>query len=221
MHDAAQWAAVSLRLDALEIEHVIVDFPGFGTVPQADSIQDMADLVAWSKGEIERLTAGSTGPITLLGHSCGGRIALAVAAADTQYRQLVLIGSPNLYRPTLRVRLVKVLARLAAPVRCLLPAWLLASVRSQDYIQARATGMQSLYQSVVVDDQTALAVRIATKVQLLWGESDTAAPVRIAQELHQLLPDSTLKILPNLGHNLHHENPGLLAGTIALYLHHD
>jgi len=81
--------------------------------------------------------------------------------------------------------------------------------------------MQALYQSVVVADQTTLTNQVTTKVQLLWGAQDTATPVRIAYELQTLLADSTLTVLPNLGHNLHHENPGLLAGKIKLFLQYE
>jgi pimeloyl-ACP methyl ester carboxylesterase len=221
MHDAAQWNVVSKLLNNMNVKHVVLDFPGFGTVPKDTSITSFDNLVTWSKNEIERLTAGTDEPVTLLGHSCGGRITLALAVDNINYKQLILIGSPNLYRPTLKVKITKVLARVVSPIQFLIPAGLRNKFRSADYAQATKTGMQELYHSVVVHDQTALTGQVTTKVHLLWGALDTAAPVRIAYELEELLPHTSLTVLPNLGHNLHHENPGLLAGKIKLFLRHD
>ena len=221
MHDAAAWQAASRLLDNLGIEHAVVDFPGFGAVAHDASIVNFDDLVAWTRGEIDRLTAGTDEPVTLLGHSCGGRIALALAVDNITYQQLILVGSPNLYRPTFKVRVIKALAKLMSPIKCFVPDVVRNKLRSDDYTQATETGMTELYQSVVADDQTALTDRVTTQMQLLWGEQDTAAPVRIAYELDQLLPHSKLTVLPNLGHNLHLENPGLLAAKIKLLLSYD
>jgi pimeloyl-ACP methyl ester carboxylesterase len=221
MHDAAQWDAVSKRLDNLKIKHVVLDFPGFGSVASDELIVEFKDLVTWSKTEIQHLTVDNDEPVTLLGHSCGGRIALALAVDNTDYHQLILVGSPNLYRPGLKVRIIKVITKLAAPVKFLFPTTLRRKLRSDDYDQAKESNMNELYRSVVINDQTALTSRVSTKVNLLWGEHDPAAPVHIAYELDKLLVDSTLTILPNLGHNLHQENPGLLAATINAYLTHD
>ena len=221
MHNAAQWNAVSKQLDNLNVQHVVLDFPGFGTNVKDDTITDLDGLVVWASNEIERVTTSTNEPVTLLGHSCGGRIALALAVDNITYRQLILVGSPNLYRPTLKVRIIKIFSRLVAPAKSLVPVRLQDYLRSDDYTVATKTNMQELYLSVVVDDQTALAKCVTTKVQLLWGEQDVAAPVRIAYELDDLLADSTLTVLPNLGHNIHQENPGLLAGKIKLFLSND
>lgn len=221
MHDAKHWDTVSKLLYNQNIRHAVLDFPGFGTVTKSDAIVDFESLLDWTSNEIQRITADIDEPITLLGHSCGGRIALALAVDNNIYKQLILIGSPNLYRPTLTVRAIKLLSQVADPIKTLIPTKLRHKLRSDDCTQATETGMQALYQSVVVADQTTLTNQVTTKVQLLWGAQDTATPVRIAYELQTLLADSTLTVLPNLGHNLHHENPGLLAGKIKLFLQYE
>ncbi|MFT5831735.1 MAG: pimeloyl-ACP methyl ester carboxylesterase [Candidatus Paceibacteria bacterium] len=218
MHSAAEWSVVSGLLEQQGVENCVLDLPGFGTVPIDESIKTMSDLTTWCKNKVTQIEENNTPPVTLVGHSCGGRIGLALVAEGMVLEKLVLIGSPNLYRPSRAIQLTKLLVSVMSPVKRFIPESLRHGLRSADYTQAAGTSMQDLYQNVIKYDQTNLLAKVTVPVQLLWGENDTAAPVRIARELDSKLQHSSLEIIPKLGHNLHHENPVLLAGKLKSYV---
>ncbi len=217
MHSADKWATVSKLLEQQGIENRVLDLPGFGSQPADVKIKTMSDVTEWCRNDIAHI-AISTTPITLVGHSCGGRIALQLVADGLQVEKLVLIGSPNLYRPAVSVRVIKVLVSVCRPIKPLVPHAIRVKLRSADYLEVKDTVMQELYTDVIKDDQTHLLSEITTKVELLWGENDKAAPLRIAQEMLTKLPSAQLTVLPKLGHNLHQENPLLLAGKLKNYV---
>jgi pimeloyl-ACP methyl ester carboxylesterase len=62
--------------------------------------------------------------------------------------------------------------------------------------------------------------KLAMPVTLLWGSLDSVTPMEQAQRLLQLMPHAELKVLANVGHIPHVENPTLfndaLIGSLAL-----
>ena len=218
MHAASEWKQVSDLLHERQIEHAVLDIPGFGTVAPDPAINTLTDLCRWCAIEIDRLQRPSTSPLVLFGHSCGGRVAVQLAAEGLEVQHLILSGSPNLYRPSFKTKLVKALAALARPFKHQVPEQLRQKFRSADFAAARDTQMLTLYQSVVTGDQRDILPNIAAKTTLLWGECDEAAPLSIAQEMLPLIAGSQLAIIPHAGHNLHHEKPQLLAAKITTYV---
>ena len=55
-------------------------------------------------------------------------------------------------------------------------------------------------------------------VLLLWGEDDEVVPVRVAEELNDAIPTSTLGLLPGCGHDLTDEAAATIAPMILEYL---
>lgn len=216
-HAASDWQAVSFTLNRHGIQHKILDIPGFGTIPTNPTIKTLDDLSLWCKAQITNLQSESNRPLILCGHSCGGRVALKLVAEGLAVDQLILCGSPNLYRPTLRVKVITVFAMLARPIRSLVPYSIRRKFRSDDYENAKNSPLQDLYLDVVQDDQTHVLELVQCPVALIWGENDEAAPVWIAHELLERLKQATLTIIPLGGHNLHHDKPQLLAAKIAKY----
>jgi pimeloyl-ACP methyl ester carboxylesterase len=84
--------------------------------------------------------------------------------------------------------------------------------------QSLGTGKEQIFRRVVGFDQTELLAQNRYPTVLLWGERDASAPVHLATEMHQKLPQSELKILSGLGHNIHLENPNLFYGTLKQIL---
>lgn len=74
---------------------ILIDLPGFGYSRNAPaawsfSIEDQADLVA---GMLRDLAGG---PVTLIGHSMGGSIAIALAARHPERVAALIVAEPNL-----------------------------------------------------------------------------------------------------------------------------
>jgi len=218
MHAASEWKQVSDLLHERQIEHAVLDIPGFGAVALDPAIKCFADLCQWCLDEIILLQSRSTSPLVLFGHSCGGRVAVQLVAEGLEVQHLILSGSPNLYRPSFKTKLVKALAGLGRPFKHQVPEQLRQKLRSADFAAARDTQMLPLYQSVVTGDQGDILPNITAKTTLLWGECDEAAPLSIAQEMLPLITGSQLAVIPHAGHNLHHEKPQLLTAKITTYV---
>lgn len=55
-------------------------------------------------------------------------------------------------------------------------------------------------------------------VLILWGEDDAWLPVERGRALHGLLPDSTLRTIPDAGHLVQHDAPATVAAALAAFL---
>lgn len=196
----ADFSAILEGLDA-----VAPHLPGFGITPPPDR--------AWGSAEYAELVgaalAESGGPVLLVGHSFGGRVAVRLAAGRPELvAGLVLTGVPLLRlrpapRPSLRFRAVKALAS-----RGVLPEGVLQRLRdrsgSEDYRRAQGV-MREILVRVIAEDYREDLARIAaagTPVRLVWGELDDSAPLDAARAAAALVPGSELVVVPGGGHLL-------------------
>jgi pimeloyl-ACP methyl ester carboxylesterase len=53
---------------------------------------------------------------------------------------------------------------------------------------------------------------------LLYGDADQRAPLSVARELHARIPDSTLTVVPGLGHECYLESPETFAAEVQHFL---
>ncbi len=59
---------------------------------------------------------------------------------------------------------------------------------------------------------------IAVPTLILWAEKDPIFPAFVAKQLHQDIPDSQLEIVPNCGHFLQEEEPGIIVEKMIAFL---
>lgn len=192
-----------------------VDLPGFGASPVPDEPIGAAGYAAL----IEPLLSEFTSPPIVVGHSFGGRVAVALAARQPEkVAGLVLVGVPLLRpaagrnSPPWRYRLLRAGAR-----------WRLVSHRrleaakqrygSADY-RAASGVMRDILVKVVNESYEADLERLQCPVRMVWGESDTAAPVAVARAALELIDDGTLDIVEGAGHNVHLSHPDRLRAAI-------
>jgi len=157
------------------VDAVALHLPGFGiaeTPAEAWGTPEYADHVITALEE--------TGPVVLVGHSFGGRVAVRIAARRPDLvRGLVLTGVPLVRatparRPALGYRVVRWLAR-----RGLVSQARLDRQRekhgSADY--RAATGvMRDVLVRVINEDYRDDLARVAAPTRLVWGERDDQAP---------------------------------------------
>ncbi|PWQ85981.1 alpha/beta hydrolase, partial [Enterococcus faecium] len=55
-------------------------------------------------------------------------------------------------------------------------------------------------------------------VLLLWGAEDAISPITVGQRLVQLIPDATLEVFPEAGHDLGHTHAKAGARLIDKHL---
>lgn len=84
---------------------------------------------------------------------------------------------------------------------------------SADY--RAATGvMRDILVKLVNESYESQLRRLINPVTLIWGEEDAEVPVSVAEAAHALIDDSSLEVLPGVGHFLPLEAPGALRAAV-------
>ena len=202
------------------VSSVALDLPGFGSSPPptvAGGARLYASLV------VPVLTALGH-PVTLVGHSFGGRVATVIAADHPEVVTSVIVtGTPLLHSP--------VAVRSPRPYRMI--RWLhrrgwLSDERmeaarhkygSRDYRAASGIIRDVLVATVAEGYEEELA-RLEVPLHMLWGELDTVVPVAVAERANELLrtPDvgaRRLRVLKDVGHFMPNEAAATLADLIV------
>ena len=199
MRTGADFGAIVSGLDAVSIH-----LPGMGVTPeppQAWGTERYADAVA---DAIEGF-----GPVILLGHSFGGRVAVRLAASRPNLvRGVVLTGVPLVRltpagKPALGFRIVRSLAKAK-----LVPQSLLEKQRrkhgSADYLAARGV-MRDILVTTVGENYDDDLRRLSTPVRMVWGENDTAAPADAGRAAAAMVRGAKFRVVPGAAHLLEGE----------------
>lgn len=178
-----------------------VDLPGFGASPEPPEAWDSRAYAAL----IAEVLAGLDRPQVLLGHSFGGRVAVKLAAGWPELISgLVLAGVPLLRQqpagisPAWRFRVARWGSRHGLVSESRMEK-LRQRYGSEDY--RRASGvMRSVLVRVVNESYEEDLPRITCPVELVWGSSDTAAPLPMARQACGLLRNARLEVIEGGGH---------------------
>lgn len=192
----ADFAAIVHGLDA-----VAPHLPGFGTTDPPPT--------AWGSADYAELVAAAIrpfGPVVIVGHSFGGRVAVRLAAKYPELvKSLVLTGVPlvrlaPVSKPALSFRVVRWLGK-----RGILPASVIEKQRkkrgSSDYNAAQGV-MRDVLVKVVNENYDDDLAAISAPVRMVWGEHDTSAPADAGLAASRLLKNSTFTVVPGAGHLL-------------------
>lgn len=175
--------------------------PGFGTAEPPPT--------AWGSPRYAEEVARAIepfGPVILLGHSFGGRVAVNLAAARPDLVKGVVLTGVPLVRltaapaPALGFRVIRSLARAH-----LVPQSVLEAQRrkrgSADYNAAEGV-MRDILVTVVGETYAEQLAAIAAPVRMVWGENDTSAPADAGEAASKLIPDATFRVVPGTAHLL-------------------
>jgi pimeloyl-ACP methyl ester carboxylesterase len=186
-------------------------------------------------GMAERVLAASQGPLAVIGHSMGGRVALEVAArAPERVVRLGLLdtgaGGAAEAEGAGRMRLVE-LARedgMAAVAREWLPPMLAPANRANGGMIAGITEMLerctpdnfALQQHALMarPDRTVLLPAIGCPTLVATGSEDAWAPPAQHRAMADALPAATLKIIEGAGHMAPVEAPEALTSILSDWL---
>lgn len=170
----------------------ILDFPGFGESDEPATPWTISDYSHMLEDFIQQTDLKK--PI-IMGHSFGGRVAIRYSSYHV-IDKLVLFGSPCIRvqeNLSFSVKVLKQLKRL--PGMDAFGEYMKKHIGSRDYRAASPIMRQTLVE-VVNEDLSKYARMIEEPTLLIWGESDTEAPLQDARELEKIMIDAALIVLP-------------------------
>src|SRR5262245_23409236 len=216
--------AVGPILAALEgaAEVIALDLPGFGESappPEAWDVDSYARFMGQFLDELAVKRAH------VVGHSHGGRVAIALAADQPErVGRLLLVDSAGIrprrgwrYRRRVAVAKVgRVIGKLRSPGRRIQDR-MRARVASRDYLEA-SEAMRGTFRAVIAADLRERMPRIAAPTLLVWGDRDYDTPLWMGQEMERLIPDAGLVVLEGAGHYSYADSPGQFGAVARRFL---
>ena len=183
------------------LDAVAIHLPGFGPAAAPDAV--------WGTDDYARLVAEaieSLGPVVVVGHSFGGRIAVRLAASRPGLVSgLVLTGAPlvrlaPVSKPKLSYRIAKALNRIG-----LIPDSVLEARRkkagSADYNAAQGI-MRDIMVKTVNENYDDDLAGITAPTWMVWGENDTAAPTAAGKVASERIRGAHWTVVPGEAHLL-------------------
>jgi 3-oxoadipate enol-lactonase len=217
--------------DGLGGRVIAMDLPGFGaTAPASPAIDSYSDRVA---DFVEALALDSN-DLTLIGNGLGAFVALGAAIRHPELAsRLILVGCGVSFSEDSRATF----ARMADAVRtggmeAVVPTALLriftesylsshpgaADERSEILRQTDPEAFITACNALRVADYSAEAPTVAASTLILVGEDDGATPPWMAEELHNLVPDSRLVKIPGVAHAPQLQDPGGFLDAVSTFL---
>jgi pimeloyl-ACP methyl ester carboxylesterase len=219
------WDAILARLGQA-VEVVAPDLPGFGAAATAVGPFDVA---AYADAAASALQAMTSNRLLVVGHSMGGKIALALAARrPARLTGLVLLSpSPPTAEPMTDAERAAALAgwgdaayvaasietTTALPISSDAKAIEMASM-----LQTSAPAWRSWFEAGSREDISEAMANIEVPATILCGTADrTIAIAVLRREVAARLGDAQFIEIPGAGHLLPVEVPGIIAEAIARF----
>ncbi|MBR5743808.1 MAG: alpha/beta hydrolase, partial [Muribaculaceae bacterium] len=161
-----------------------------------------------------------------IGHSFGGRVAILLGSRN-QTDKIILVDAAGI-RPkrSLKYYFKVYTFKAGKHLTRLLMGKEKAEARiekmrkkagSSDYNNA-SPRMRAILSKVVNEDLTDRLPLIKVPTLLVWGENDTATPLRDAKIMEREIPDAGLVVFPGCGHYSFLENPRQFAAVLRSFI---
>lgn len=175
---------------------LVLDLPGFGNSAEPDYAWGVFDYATAINTLVKELKIAK---VILVGHSFGGRVALAYASKYSVLK-MVCFASPycrEIEKLPLKSRIYKCLKK----VKIFNPLTKVLSnfIGSKDYREASQTMRGVLVKAINIDMVDDIK-KIKSPTLFIWGDKDTAVPLKRAYELKELVADSAVIVYKNATH---------------------
>lgn len=209
-----KWKAFLKELEGKKIKYDLLKIPGL--TAQLNNIWTLDNYVAWLKNIVDK----EKGKVILMGHSNGGRIALAFTNKyPKKVERLILIDSAGIYHNELLLRIkrivFKTIARIGKKITSskFLENLLYKAARESDYKNADHNTKQTMVNLISADLKPILP-NIQPPTLIIWGAQDRITPLSDGELMNSLIKNSKLEIIENARHAPHFTNPKEVANII-------
>lgn len=213
-----KWDPFMEQLISINYRPVLLKIPGL--TANVNEVWNLEGYVDWLKKVLDK----EKGKVILIGHSNGGRIAIAFAEIYPQkVEQLILIDSAGIYHNELPLRLkrfvFKYIAKIGKKITSSekLKVLLYKFAREGDYKNATPAQRQTML-SLINFDLSPVLNKISTPTLIIWGEQDKVTPLSDGRLMNKLLKNSEIKIIPDAKHSPQYTHSKEVAKIIYEYL---
>lgn len=202
------------------------DLPGFGESDEPPEPWDVDGFTDFFIALISELGIKKT---SLIGHSYGGRMIIKLSARKDlpfEVEKIVLIDSAGVLpvrtlKQKIKIRQYKIIKKIFdlklfyAMFPELVDDWRMRQ-GSEDYRRATPVMRQCLVKAVN-EDLTPLLDGIPWECLLVWGDKDTATPMRDAHIMEERIKNSGLVVFQGCGHYSFLEDPERFRSVIRAF----
>jgi|CXWK01.1.fsa_nt_gi pimeloyl-ACP methyl ester carboxylesterase len=219
------WDACVAELQSLGFEPVMLHVPGL--TADTEKSWTLDDYVSWLDASLPSPAELHPGEeLVVVGHSNGGRMALALAARKPErISRLVLIASAGIVHNELPLRIRRAVFGAVAKVGKVFRS--VPIVRKVFYKLIGATDygnaspiMRETMKNVISVDLVSELARVVTPTLLIWGDTDRATPPADGQLMNERIAGSKLVLLPGVGHSPHKDQAKRVADEISHFARH-
>ena len=200
-----------------------VDFPGFGKSEEPSEVWGVEKYTQLIEAFIK--LENIENPI-LLGHSFGGRVGILYSSRN-KVKKLILVDAAGVKpRRSLKYYFKVYTYKIGKRLMPLIYGKKGAQKRIEDMRAKRGSSdynnaspmMRAILSKVVNEDLKYCMPKITAPTLLIWGENDTATPLRDAQIMEKLIPDAGLVSFPGCGHYSFLDNPFQFAAVLRSFI---
>ncbi len=187
-----------------------------GLTEKLYKVWELGDYIKW----LNNIVAKAKGKVILMGHSNGGRIALAFANLyPEKIDKLILLDSSGIYHNELPLRIKRFIFKTIAKLGKNLTSS--SSLKNLLYKAARESDYKDLEENIkktminlITTDLKPLLSEIKTPTLIIWGREDKTTPLSDGKLMHHLIKNSKLEIIENAKHSPIFTHPEQVANLI-------
>lgn len=209
-----KWRPFIKLAKAAGFNPVLLDIPGL--TKKTDKVWTLDDYREWLREKLDQEKEKTV----VVGHSNGGRIAIAFAARyPEKLKYLVLIDSAGIYHNEFPIRLKRfvfcLIAKMSKKITSSekLRSLLYKAARETDYKNATPQMRKTMINLISVDLTPQLS-KITTPTLIIWGELDKSTPLSDGKLMHKLIKNSKLHIIEGAKHSPHYTHTEKVFRTI-------
>jgi len=209
-----RWMTVAKLLSGHGFQVIIPDLPGFGQSTNPETVWNLNDYTNFVNKFVEKLGLAE---FHLLGHSFGGNMAITYSLKYSEkIEKMFLVGAAAIRAETIKKKTTYGLSKIFKFLKYIpfVRRFFYRFIIKSDYPSTRGI-MREIYLKTIKEDLSDKLEGVNVATSIIWGEKDDITPLKNAHQINSKIKNSTLEIVPHMGHNLHSEVPGKLSDIIS------
>lgn len=222
---AAKLAPLVQEMEKRSHRVICFDLPGFRHTAPLEHAYTIPDYGAYV---VHTLKKQNISEAVIIGHSFGGRMGIYLSVNEPSLvKALIISGTPGLGTDlTLKERVYLLMAKIGNIIFSVWPVSLFADVARRvlyklagSYDYYKTSGLQRVtFNNIISYRLEPLLSKISAPTLILWGNEDKIVPMQVARDMHTLIPNSKLTVIPGARHAVPWTHPQEFADAVETFL---